>query len=116
MSFLTNSLDRLQKGFTTHMNQNADKAFADEQTLKKYESYYQEQIKKVNERLEQGDYSYYDKKDKEGNVTQAGSEEDAKKHKENIDTLLSKVGEARKGQEVSESLAHKFLQMRIEFS
>ena len=43
-------------------------------TLGKYKDYYAKQAQKVSERLEKGDFSAYDVKDKEGKVVKAGSE------------------------------------------
>ncbi len=98
MDYLEMTLSRFQKAFTTHMERNADKAFADEATLEKFKAYYIQQSEKVNERLEKGDFSAYDRKDKEGNVIKAGSEEDAQQHKSNIDSLLSDVAKAQQEQ------------------
>lgn len=91
MDFFQKRLQALEKAFKTHMTNNADKAFADEETLKKYETHYTEQAKKVKQMLESGDFSYYDKKDEKGNVVKAGTQEDAQKHIENIDNLIDKV-------------------------
>lgn len=102
IDFLQTRLQTLEKAFKTHMTNNAEKAFADEETLKKYETHYKEQAKKVTQMLESGDYSYYDKKDEEGNVVKAGTQEDAQKHIDNIDKLIDKVDKAKnKSQESS---------------
>lgn len=98
MDYLEKQLSYISKAFKTHMERNADKAFADEETLGKYKDYYAKQAQKVSERLERGDFSAYDVKDKEGKVLKAGSEEDAQKHKSNIDALLSEVENAQKEQ------------------
>lgn len=99
MEFLEKMLIRVGKGFVTHMRNNADKAFADEETLKKYEAHYQGRLQEVNERLESGNFSYYDKKDKDGNIIKEGTQEDALRHKSNIDNLMYSVENAKKERE-----------------
>lgn len=106
INFLQKSLSTLEKAFTTHMRNNADKAFADEETLKKYETHYVEQAEKVKQMLESGDFSYYDKKDEEGNVIKAGMQEDAQKHINNIDNLLDKVNKAQNKYQNSEETSN----------
>ncbi len=103
IEFLNKMLTRLEKAFTTHMKNNSDKAFADAETLEKYERHYQGQLQKVNAMLESGNFSYYDKKDKDGNVIEEGTQEDAQKHKGNIDNLMSKVEKAKEQQKEQEA-------------
>lgn len=103
IDFLEKELTRLEKAFNTHMEKNADKAFANEETLKKYENYYQNQLQKVNKILESGDFSYYDRKDKEGNVIKSGTQSDAQKHKSNIDNLIEKIHNAKNKENNSEA-------------
>lgn len=99
MNLLNDSLDRLSRAFTTFMEKNAEKAFANEDTLKKYEEYYSKQLQEVQRRIESGDYTAYNKTDKDGAVISQGSQEDAVRHKQNIDSILDKVEQAKAEQQ-----------------
>lgn len=95
MELLNKLLVQKLKAFRTHMSKNPDKAFADEEALQKYSEYYKNQANKVSKMLESGDFSYYDKKDKEGNVVQKGTQEDALKHQNNLQSNLEKIDKAQ---------------------
>ncbi|MBX7491272.1 hypothetical protein [Helicobacter turcicus] len=99
MEHLEKQLSVLQKSFKKHMAENPEIAFASKEQLEKWQNYYASQAQKVNQILENGDYSYYDKKDKEGNVIHAGTQEDAKKHQEHLSNLTSKIDNAIAEQE-----------------
>lgn len=90
-NFLQKSLNSLEKAFTTFLREKPEEALASKEELKAWQEYYQKQSQKVQEILESGDYSYYDKKDKEGNIIKEGGEEDALKHKQNLDYLLEQT-------------------------
>lgn len=103
MDLLSQEIKKVEKAFTTFMTNSAEKAFANKETLEKYSEYYKSQLEKVNQRLEKGDFSAYDKKDKDGNVVEQGTLNDAKEHKTNIDNLISKVSEAKERQNQKET-------------
>ncbi len=99
MDYLNNKLAILEKSFKKHMADNPEIAFASKEQLEKWQNYYASQAQKVNQILESGDYSYYDKKDKEGNVIKEGTEEDALRHQEHIGNLMNKIDGAQAEQE-----------------
>ena len=73
------------------MRDKPEDALASKEELKAWQDYYQAQSKKVEQILESGNYSYYDKTDKEGNVIKEGSEEDALAHKARLDELMEQT-------------------------
>lgn len=83
--YLGKELDRLEKSFLTHMQKSPEIAFASKETLEKWASYYEKRQAEVRSHLEQGDYSEYDKKDKNDNITKVGTEQDAVSHLQNIE-------------------------------
>lgn len=91
MDFLQKSLSSLEKAFTTFLREKPNEALASGEELSAWQNYYQSQAQKVDKILESGDYSYYDKKDKDGNTIKAGSEEDAINHKKNLDNLIKQA-------------------------
>lgn len=95
MDFLNKNLERIAKAFKTHMQKNPEEAFANEETLQKFAQYYKDKAQKVSKILESGDYSSYDKKDKEGNITERGTEQDALQHQANIENALDKIEKAQ---------------------
>ena len=94
VDYLNKELGRLEKSFTTFLKDKPQEALANEQALQKWQTYYAERMQFVNKALETRDFSSYDKKDKEGNVIQVGSEQDALKHRGNIEDNLAKINEA----------------------
>ena len=103
MDLLSKEIKRVEKAFTTFITNNAENAFANKEALEKYSEYYSSQLQKVNQRLESGDFSAYDKKDRDGNVIEQGTLDDAKEHKSNIDNLISKVNDAKELQNKKET-------------
>ncbi|TNB61105.1 hypothetical protein [Campylobacter helveticus] len=91
MNFLNKCLTSLEKAFTTFLRDKPEDALASKEELKAWQDYYQAQSKKVEQILESGNYSYYDKTDKEGNVIKEGSEEDALAHKARLDELMEQT-------------------------
>ncbi len=55
------------------MADNPEIAFASKEQLEKWQNHYASQAQKVSQILESGDYSYYDKKDKEGSIVKEGT-------------------------------------------
>lgn len=94
IKYLNEQLSILQKSFITHMKKNPEIAFASKEQLEKWNEYYNKQAEKVNQILESGDYSYYDKKDKSGNVIESGTQKHAQEHFINIENASSKINEA----------------------
>ena len=99
MDYLKDKLAIFEKSFKKHMSENPEIAFASKEQLEKWQTYYASQAQKVNQILESGDYSYYDKKDKEGNVIKEGTQEDALRHQEHIGNLMNKIDGAQAEQE-----------------
>lgn len=95
MDFLNKNLERISKAFKTHMEKNSQEAFANEETLQKFAEYYKDKAQKVVKILESGDFSAYDRKDKEGNIAQKGTQEDALQHQNNIGNALEKIEKAQ---------------------
>lgn len=99
MDYLKDKLAILEKSFKKHMADNPEIAFASKEQLEKWQNYYASQAQKVSQILESGDYSYYDKKDKEGSIIKEGTREDALKHQEHIGNLMNKIDGAQAEQE-----------------
>ncbi|EJC0907044.1 hypothetical protein MX167_001461 [Campylobacter upsaliensis] len=109
MDFLQKSLNALEKAFNTFLRDRPQDALASKEELNAWQTYYQKQAQKVEQILEKGDFSHYDKKDKDGNIIKEGSEEDAKAHKDRLNELIEKTkanqaeAEARVSQDVSQT-------------
>lgn len=99
MDYVENKLAILEKSFKKHMQDNPQIAFASKEELEKWQNYYNAQKEKTTQALESGDFSYYDQKDKDGNIIQMGTEQDALKHQESLDNLINKVDNAQTQQE-----------------
>ena len=87
-------LEVVKKSFETYMTEHANILKPSVETLEKYRKVYNQAITEINKKIEQGDYSKYDSKDKEGNITKKGSEADARKHIENIDKKMAAIDKA----------------------
>ena len=80
------------------MSEKPEIAYASEEELGKWQNYYNAQKQKVEERLKSGDFSSYNKTDKQGNIIKEGTLDDAVSHNQNIDNLISQVQQAREEQ------------------
>lgn len=107
MDYLKQQLDIKQKAFRTFMTNSAEKAFANEETLQKYQEYYSSQAEKVSNILKSGDFSFYDKKDKEGNIIKEGTQEDALQHQSNIGAMMDKLDKAQAEQSERVTQSHQ---------
>lgn len=94
-SFINSKIATCKKAFTTFMQNNPEKAFASQETLEKWQEYYTKKAEEVKQRLEQGNFDAYNKINKEGEIIQVGTQEDALKHQSNINGLLEKVENAK---------------------
>lgn len=90
---MSEMLDTVQKAFETYMKNHADILKPSAETLEQYRKVYSETIAKINEKIEKGDYSEYDHKNKKGDFVK-GNEEDAKKHIENIHNKMAAIDKA----------------------
>lgn len=90
IEYLLKELDKLEKSFTTHMQNNPDIAFASKEELNKWQQYYEKQLSNVMHNIEVGDFSAYDKKEGEI-IVKSGTEEDALKHADNITGKIRQV-------------------------
>ncbi|ECK2550104.1 hypothetical protein FQW77_08490 [Campylobacter jejuni] len=93
IDYLEKNIDKIKKAFQTFINTNKEKAFADESECKAWKEYYAKQVEKVNNFLNNEDFSYYNKKDKDGNIKKEGTREDAEQHQRNLNELISQVDE-----------------------
>lgn len=93
IDYLVKELDKLEKSFKTHMQNNPDIAFANKEELGKWQAYYEKQLQNVRNNIEAGNFSAYDKKDGE-NVVATGTEEDAKQHEINIEAKIKQIDTA----------------------
>lgn len=103
IDYLQKRLDILSKSFQTHMNNNAEVAFAQQEELGKWQSYYQKQNEKVEAVLKSGDFKSYNRTDKDGNIVKFGSETDAKTHQENLANCIARIDNAQKALDASKS-------------
>ncbi|CAD7289519.1 hypothetical protein LMG7974_01596 [Campylobacter majalis] len=93
IKYLSKELEKLEKSFKTHIQNNPDIAFANKEELGKWQEYYEIQLENVKNNIEIGNFSAYDKKEGE-KVVEAGTFEDAQKHESNIEAKIKQVDAA----------------------
>lgn len=91
---ITEMLESIQKSFETYMKNHADTLKPSIKTLEQYRTIYTEALAKIAEKIEKGDYSEWNKKDKDGNVYKKGEKADAERHATNIEKKMAAIDEA----------------------
>ena len=117
IGLLQRELNTLEKSFKNFMDNNPQEAFASKETLEKWNAYYKEQQEKVKNRLETGNFSDYDRKNKDNEIVKMGTEADAIRHQEHIAELQNKIQSAQNeqsqrvsGEKTEQSAVHDYLQ------
>lgn len=85
INYLQKELGRIKQAFTTFKEKNPNEIYESKENLEKWTEYYAGQIAKVNNSIKNGDFSDYDRTNKEGEIYKVGTLEDAKTHKENLE-------------------------------
>ncbi|OCS21953.1 hypothetical protein CFVI97532_07070 [Campylobacter fetus subsp. venerealis cfvi97/532] len=93
IDYLLKELEKLEKSFKTHMQNNPDIAFASKEELGKWQEYYEKQLTNVRNNIEVGNFSAYDKKEGE-KVVETGTKADAEAHEINLQAKIKQIDAA----------------------
>ncbi|EPE7038003.1 hypothetical protein ACSL7O_001630 [Campylobacter jejuni] len=95
MNYLEKSIEKLKKAFTTFLNNNPEKALANNEECKAWKAYYEARNQEVSNYIQNNDFSYYNTTDKEGKILEEGTQEKALEHQNHIQNKINAVDKAQ---------------------